>query len=179
MDSSETDNDAPFVALLTSHQSALRLYVHSLMPGDPSAADVTQQANSTIWKKRADFTPGTHFKAWVFSIARYEVLNHRKRQTREDKRLVFSDALEDLIADELPQHATNLEARQAALRGCLGKLRSADRELVQHRYFHRTPLKEYAEQIQRSADGLKVTLHRIRAALARCIDSKLSEEGNA
>ncbi|MFT4637892.1 MAG: RNA polymerase sigma-70 factor (ECF subfamily) [Verrucomicrobiales bacterium] len=149
------------------------------MPCNPSAADATQQANSTIWKKRSDFTPGSHFKAWVFSIARYEVLNFRKRQTREDKRLVFSDTLEDLIAEELPEHATHLEDRQAALRHYLTKLRGEDRELVQHRYFHRNPLKEYAEQIQRSASSPKGTLHRIRTALAKYIEIEISKEGNA
>ena len=37
--------DAEFVALLTSHQQALRLYVASLLPGSPEAADVAQQGD--------------------------------------------------------------------------------------------------------------------------------------
>ncbi|MEM6278217.1 MAG: sigma factor, partial [Verrucomicrobiota bacterium] len=86
-----------FVALLTSHQSAVRFYVASLLPGEARAADVAQQANITIWNKRADFEPGTNFKAWAFSIARYEVLNFRKKEAR-DARLQFSDELEEIIA---------------------------------------------------------------------------------
>ena len=89
----DSDPDSDFVALLTEHQTALRLYVASLLPGDPSAADVSQLANSTIWKKRSDFELGTNFKAWIFSIARYEVLNYRKQQAR-DARLIFSDEVE-------------------------------------------------------------------------------------
>ena len=42
------ENDSEFVALLTRHQQALRYYVASLMPGNPEAPDVAQQANSTI-----------------------------------------------------------------------------------------------------------------------------------
>ncbi|PWG73383.1 RNA polymerase subunit sigma-24, partial [Enterococcus hirae] len=71
------EQDEAIVALLTEHQSALRLYVASLLPGESSTPDVAQQANATIWKKRDDFEIGTNFKAWAFSIARYEVLNFR------------------------------------------------------------------------------------------------------
>ena len=177
MAASPTDPDADLVALLTSHQSALRLYVQSLMPGDVAAADVTQQANTTIWKKREDFTPGTNFKAWIFAIARYEVLSHRKRLSRDQKRLVFGETLEDLIAEELPHHGRDLEAEHAALQACLSKLRAVDRELIHHRYQQRTPLKDYAAQVQRSAPGLRVTLYRIRNTLARCITKELAEEG--
>lgn len=82
--------DSEIVALLTQHQSAIRFYVSSLLPGEARAADVAQQANLTIWDKRSDFKPGTNFKAWAFSIARYEVLNFRKKEAR-DARLQFSD----------------------------------------------------------------------------------------
>lgn len=179
MDTSREDPDAGLVALLTSHQSALRLYVHSLMPGDSAAADVTQQANTTIWKKREDFTPTTNFKAWIFAIARYEVLNHRKRLSQDQKRLVFSETLEDLIAEELPQHDRDLEAAHSALERCLSKLRPQDRELIHHRYQQRPPLKDYATQVKRSASGLRVTLYRIRNALAKCIANELAKEGRA
>ncbi|MEM1440747.1 MAG: sigma-70 family RNA polymerase sigma factor [Verrucomicrobiota bacterium] len=164
-----------FVALLTSHQSAVRFYVASLLPGDARAADVAQQANITIWNKRADFEPGTNFKAWAFSIARYEVLNFRKKEAR-DARLQFSDELEEIMAEELVSQSGDLEARQAALRHCLGKLRSADRKLIQHRYFEDTSLKDYASSVGRSVGGLKVTLHRLRSGLAQCVLGRLATE---
>ncbi len=173
------EHDAEMVSLLTRHQSALRLYVNSLLPGDPAADDVAQLANRTIWQKRDTFTPGTHFKAWIFSIARYEVKNHRKRQSRDQAQLVFAPALEDLIAEELPQQSADLEKQFRALRHCLSKLRAKDRELILHRYFHRTPLRDYADLINRSVGGLKVTLHRLRSSLADCITEQLAKEGRA
>lgn len=172
-----SDPDTDMVSLLTNHQSALRLYVNALLPGDPGAADVAQQANRTIWRKREDFTPGTHFKAWIFSIARFEVKNYQRRQSREQSRLVFSDALEELVAEELPHHSLDLEREQGALRLCLSKLKPNDRDLIQHRYFHRTPLKEYADLVGRSVGGLKVTLHRLRSILGDCISKQLAREG--
>tara|TARA_R110002096_G_scaffold67332_13_gene163441 strand:+ start:4035 stop:4577 length:543 start_codon:yes stop_codon:yes gene_type:complete len=173
MENPETDQDSEFVALLTEHQAALRLYVVSLLPGDTAAADVAQQANSTIWRKRADFELGTNFKAWIFSIARFEVLNFRKRQAKDARRLVFSEELEDMIAEELPAQADDLAERQLALRGCLEGLKSGERELILTRYFKDTPLQEYANEIGRSVGGLKVTLHRLRNRLQTCIEQKL------
>lgn len=176
----DPDNDSEFVALLTEHQSALRLYVASLLPGETSAADVAQQANATIWKKRADFELGTNFKvkawifkAWIFSIARYEVLNFRKKQAKES-RFVFSDELENLIVEELPAQDHDLEERHRRLRFCLSKLRPADRNLIEHRYFKAQPLQDYADGVGRSVNSLKVTLHRLRNRLQRRIESQLS-----
>ena len=173
---SSAEQDSQIVALLTEHQLSIRLYVQSLLPGDSGAHDVAQTANSTLWKKRDDFEIGTNFKAWAFAIARFEVLNYRKKQAREARRLVFSEEMENFIADELPQHEDELEERQIALRGCLEQLKPAERELILHRYFERTPLKDYAEQIGRTAGSLKVTLFRVRNKLQRCILLKMPGE---
>ena len=94
---------------------------------------MVQQANATIWTKRTDFEPGTNFKAWAFSIARFEVLNYRKQQAR-DARLVFSDELEQTIATELADAPDDFQDRHEALKACLRKLRHEDRELLLHRY---------------------------------------------
>ena len=110
----DKSQESAIVALLTELQMPLRLYVNSLLPGDPSAKDVTQQANATIWKKRLDFTPGSNFKAWAFSIARFEVLNYRKRLAKE-ARLHFSEDLEQTFATEMSEFAEDWDSRMQAL----------------------------------------------------------------
>lgn len=172
MSAPDTDPDSEFVSLLTEHQGAMRLYVASLLPGNPAAADVAQQANSTIWRKRDDFELGTNFKAWIFSIARFEVLNFRKQKAR-DARLVFSEDLEEIFAQELPDLEDDFDARQGALRSCLDELKTADRNLITHRYFKSTPLQDYADETGRSVAGVRVTLHRLRNRLQECIERKL------
>lgn len=168
----DAEHEQQFVALLTEHQLSLRLYVQSLLPGDTGAHDVAQQANATLWKKRADFVIGTHFKAWAFSVARFEVLNYRKQQAR-DSRLVFGEELELLMAEDLAERVDETERRHKALKGCLQKLRDADRELLLHRYSAAGTLDDYARRTGRSTGGLKVTLHRLRNALLACIENQL------
>lgn len=173
METSEDNNrESQIVALLTAIQVPLLLYVRSLLPADPAAGDVAQQANATIWQKRAEFELGTNFKAWVFSIARYEVLNYRKRQAR-DARLVFSAELEQTIAAELSDAHDDIQRRHEALQHCLGKLPARNRDLILHRYSSAGTLAEYAARVGRSAGGLKVTLHRLRNALLACIQQQL------
>jgi RNA polymerase sigma-70 factor (ECF subfamily) len=170
-----TDHESQIVALLTDIQLPLRHYVQSLLPGDSHAHDVAQQTNATLWKKRADFEPGTNFKAWAFSIARYEVLNYRKQQARDARLgLQFSDELEEVMAQELADEKENFDERQAALKSCLDKLRPADKQLILHRYFKNETLQAFAAQVGRSVGSLKVTLHRLRGNLQACIERNLA-----
>lgn len=171
MDPKETD--AAIVSLLTQHQPALCLYVQSLMPGDSRSEDVAQETNAKIWEKRGDFEIGTHFKAWAFSIARFQVRKYRFSQAK-DARLVFCDEIEDVIADEMVSEIDDLSDHQIALRSCLQMLKPADRDLIHHRYFKHTPLKEYSIEIGRSIGGLKVTLYRLRNRLQICIEKRIA-----
>ncbi|MCG8601002.1 MAG: sigma-70 family RNA polymerase sigma factor [Verrucomicrobiales bacterium] len=172
----ESKQDEEVVSLLTEHQTAIRFYISSLLPGEARAADVAQQANITIWNKRDDFEPGTNFKAWAFSIARYEVLNFRKKEAR-DARLQFSDELEEIISGEISSHVDDIDERHEALRECMQKLKQSDRDLIHHRYFETTSLADYAQQVGRSAAGLKVSLHRLRSGLAKCIEKRVGRKG--
>ncbi|MFZ9747048.1 MAG: sigma-70 family RNA polymerase sigma factor [Opitutaceae bacterium] len=171
----DDDRELQIVALLTEVQLPLRLYVRSLLPGDPAASDVAQQANATLWRKRDAFELGTNFRAWAFRVARYEVLNYRKRQAR-DARLVFSERLEETFAEELAGPADDLAARHEALKQCLSNLRGKDRDLILHRYAGGGTLADYAARTGRSEGGLKVTLHRLRNALLACIRGQLQQK---
>lgn len=168
----EGEREARIVALLTDLQLPLLCYVRSLVPEGSAARDVAQNANSTIWEKRSEFELGTNFKAWAFSIARFEVLNYRKKQAR-DARLVFSEGLVETIAEEMVDESVDVRRRHEALRSCLRKLRPGDRELLLHRYSSEVPLGAYAQKVGRSVGGLRVTLHRLRNALLACIQREI------
>ena len=171
-----TTDDSQFVALLTEVQLPLVLYVRSLMPANQAASkDVAQQANVKMWEKRQEFRIGTNFKAWAFSIARYEVLNYRKRSAR-DAKLMFRADLQEAITQDLSMAETELESKQAALMSCLSSLRPNEKQLIMHRYASAGTLAEFAKTAGRSAGGLKVTLHRLRNRLLECIRRKLAAE---
>ena len=172
---SQTEHDAKIVTLLTEIQLPLMLYVRSILPVSSMAKDVSQQANVKIWEKRNDFQLGTNFKAWAFSIARFEVLNFRKQQAR-DARLMFSPDLQDAITAELLERQGDVRPMHDALRGCLTTLKQKEKQLLLHRYACADTLANYAREVGRSVGGLKVTLHRLRNKLLDCIHRKLASQ---
>ena len=174
----EIHDESSFVTQLTECQLPLRLYARALMPGDGAASDVVQQANTKIWEKRGDFRPGTNFKAWAMAIARFEVLNHRKRQSR-DARLRFSDELETTVASEIAGLTGDLLDRHEALRECMKSLKPESRELLMRRYASKETLAEFSSRLGRSVGGVKVTLCRLRTSLAECIERRLLAPGES
>ena len=167
---------AEFVTLLTEHQPDLWAYIITLMPGHPDVADVLQETNLVLWSKQEKFETGTNFRAWAFAIARFEVLNHLKKQKR-NRILLLDEELLDTISHEAPEAIAPAEQRLKALEFCLEKLRPQDRELIDHRYWSRQGLDEFAEQVGRSVSALSVTLHRLRAALRKCVKDQIATEG--
>jgi RNA polymerase sigma-70 factor (ECF subfamily) len=51
------------VQLLVTHQSVIRAFVISLLPGVSETDDVIQNTNEILWTKRESFELGTNFKA--------------------------------------------------------------------------------------------------------------------
>ena len=167
-----------FIRLLTEHQNAIRAYISSMMPGSPSVQDILQETSLLLWEKRDNFVLGTNFIAWAFAVARYRVLDHR-RKMRRDQRLVFSDELLDTLA--LPPEETlsdQLNARRKALTECLSRLSSKNREIIKCRYDADTSIEDYAAETGRSAGALRVALFRIRQSLKSCIQQKVGMELN-
>ena len=156
---------------LTAHQGSILAYIRSLMPGQMGAQDVLQQTNVTLWGKREDFKLGTNFKAWAFTVARYQVMSQRARMKRRAW-MVFDDEIAERFAAEIDVD-DNLEEAFCALDSCLSKLREKDLELLKVRYSSNMGLDEYAKQIGRSAGTLKARLFKIRASLRECLEAQL------
>jgi RNA polymerase sigma-70 factor (ECF subfamily) len=107
------------------------------------------------------------------------VLNYRKQQAR-DSRLWFSDELEQMITDEVPQLLSDLPQQQIALRMCLGEMKAENRELLLARYRGEESISQLATRVGRSVGGVRVTLSRLRDALQKCIQQRLETgEGSA
>lgn len=170
----DEDPDIDFVKLLADHQTVIRSFVISLLPGAPGVDDVIQETNALMWKKRAEFEIGTNYRAWALTIARFQVMSHR-RILRQRRWVTLDSDVAELLADELESQPDPdfTERRIEALRTCIGQVRPEDRDLLMQRYWHKTRLQDFAVIHGRSLNGLKVQLFRLRAALKRCIESQL------
>ncbi len=166
-----------FVRQLTNCQGVLQSFITSLMPGHPDTADVLQETNLVLWEKMDEFEPGTNFRAWAFTVARFKALGHLKK-CRNSKLLLFDDELLARICEAATERDLELhDAKVHALTQCMAELKPKDQELVNVRYHSRQTLEHYAKQVSRPVASLYVTLGRLRTVLRRCIKSRLKQEG--
>ena len=156
-----------YVTLLTQNQARLYAYILSLMGSREQALDVLQETNLVLWRKADDFELNTNFIAWAFSVARFKVLAHRQRLSRN--RMVFDDELLDLIANEISDETDDFAERQDHLNHCLKELRENQRALIHQRYAESEAIKTIAQQTGKTPNAVTKTFHRIHVALMRCI----------
>lgn len=163
-----------FDRLLADHVASIRLYVRSLMPGYEGVDDLAQETLLKLWEKRDEFTSGTHFKAWAFQIAKFLVMNQRRKLARSPVVLLDEELLEAIDRRWMEQEATINDDHHAALSRCLETLKPDDRRLLHTRYATDESLETYAEQEGTRPGTLKARLFRLRDALRDCIERRLS-----
>lgn len=136
------------------------------------ARDVLQEVNIIMVRKRQSFVTGTNFKAWAFSIARFEGLAYLARHKRVQW-CTLDSGLIDSLADAAEEKAEKVSAQALALEQCKKLLPEASLQLLEHRYERRTPLENLACAWKTTEGALKQKLFRIRARLKKCIEKKL------
>lgn len=158
--------------LFVPHASALRGFVHALMPDFARADDIVQETFLTITKKAAAFEPGTNFLGWACTIARFKVME-AGRKARNSTTL-SPDIIESLCACEPESEASDERLRHLA--ECLKKLAPQSRPAVEMRYQQAHKPAEIAVRLGWTAESVYVALSRARALLRECAARKLAQE---
>ncbi|BCX47571.1 DNA-directed RNA polymerase sigma-70 factor [Haloferula helveola] len=147
-------------------QGRLRAYLTASLGDAHDAADVLQEANLVLWRKRADFEPGTSFWAWAQKVAYFQIMAFRKRRKRD--RLVLDDDVLNLLATE----ATPLledESDASRLPACMKALPDRQREVIEAHYFEKQSLKALALRLSSTPAAIGQLLYRARLNLQRCL----------
>lgn len=164
--------------MVTEHQNEIYVFIRSMIFNPDDARDILQDVNIVLMRKREKFVLGTNFKAWAFTIARFECLSYLSRYKKVQWTTLDTGLLESLasIAEE---EAEDIKPWIRALRTCLQSLPEEFRQLIHHRYKQRIPLETTAKNLQTSVPALKQKLYRIRNNLRKCILQRLEDENNA
>jgi RNA polymerase sigma-70 factor (ECF subfamily) len=137
------------------------------------AEDVVQESGLVLWKKFHEYQPGTDFVRWACQIARYQSLKLRARRFRGPQ-LFSNEFLAMFAAASEEKSQAELEMRRKVMLQCMQELRAADQDLIARRYQKGTSTREVAAALNRSAQGTRRSLQRIREALAKCVRRKLA-----
>jgi len=153
---------------LTAAQSHLYAFIGSLLGSTREAPDVLQETNLVLWQRSAEYDPARPFLPWAYTLARYQVMTHRKKISRD--RVVLDDDLMGEVAAAVASRNHNLEDRLRALGECIGKLPGPQRDLIRRRYADGQAVKALAAERGQPPKALAVLLYRIRLALGKCIE---------
>ena len=171
----EEEFDAEMMGLIAAHQNDLLAFLRSLIPSEQDPEDVLQNANIVLWRKRKQFELGTNFKAWSFSVARWEALSCLKDAKRKNW-LLFDSEIASLVEEDMyGQARTRWSEWGEELDLCLGMISEKNNQLLRDRYERGMTVEECAKKWNRSEGGLRVTLHRLRLSIRQCMEKKMKE----
>jgi RNA polymerase sigma-70 factor (ECF subfamily) len=165
-----------FARLFAKHDRWLFSYLVTLLANPAHAEEVFQEVCVIVWRMSDQFELGSDFVKWVSVIAHNQVRKFRRESKRSGFQL--SEITCERLAADAARGADLFEFRRDALRNCLGKLATGDRQLIQRCYSDSTAsFKTIAEEVGRPVNTVYKALNRIRRSLQQCIDRSLSAEG--
>ncbi|MCP5537862.1 MAG: sigma-70 family RNA polymerase sigma factor [Akkermansiaceae bacterium] len=169
-------------------QPSLLAYLVSRAGGDFAAAeDCLQEVAVAVWKKFDPQWDAEHFRRFAFRCADIECRRLHRRKATEGKRTVsLSPDVLELVGRDIrdsPCEDSGLQrARVKALNLCLDALDAGQRELIDARYADgggEHPANSLADIASRRGvkmDSIYKRLERLRDALGKCIDKRMSAE---
>jgi DNA-directed RNA polymerase specialized sigma24 family protein len=92
---------------------------------------------------------------------------------RRAPKVVADSELLDLVERALDEHQDHWADRRQALMECIDRLPEKSKQLLHMKYNQGLSIAAIAERLQRSVDGLKMALCRVRQALLDCAEQKL------
>jgi RNA polymerase sigma-70 factor (ECF subfamily) len=173
-DSIPHDTYEQFIRLFVAQEGRLRAFLRTLVPSLDELDEVMQETSLVAWRKFSQFEPGTDFLAWLATIGRFEAL--RWRRDRAADRLVFSEQLCELLADEALAETETREAERRALDLCLEKLPTRQRQWLAAAYQPGVKFREVAQTSGKSVEAFYKMLQRVRALLSQCIQRELERQ---
>jgi len=172
---------AAFEVVLRLYERSLRAWLAAHVPIGIDVDEIAQRSFVAAFSRLEEFEIGTNFGAWLFTIARYQLMSEKTRLRRiADYHARYGPELLqrelDRRCDESPEvWTTKLEH----LERCLELLGDHLRRFVTWRYDEEIPLQEMAARSGRSVPAVKKQLWKIRGKLQECIDARLATEGGA
>jgi len=173
-----TGDRSAFEEIVRSCHRRLRAWVAAHCPPGGDADEVAQRTFLAVYTRLNEFQDGTNFNAWLFAIARFQLMTEATRLRRQaDYHARFAP---ELLSRELDRRAAGPDdATQDRLRHlstCLDRVPEQDRRVLDWRYRDQLPIEDMASRTGRSGAAMKKLLWTLRLKLRECIDAKLSAE---
>lgn len=162
-----------FDAIIRAFEGSLRTWAIAHCPPGGDADDVAQRTFIEIFRRIAEYRPGSDFRAWLFTVARFQM---RAEITRLQRITDYHQRYAPrAMADEMLRRGDSkdfeAEQRLNQLKLCVQKLPESHRQLLAERYEEGLPLDEIARRANRSVGAIKKHLFVLRSKLLDCVQT--------
>jgi len=167
-----------FASIVHHYQRRLRSWLACHCPPGADADEIAQRTFLAVFTRLSEFDTGTHFDAWLFTIARYQLMTEVTRLRRQaDYQARFAHDLHSRELERRLARPDQLTAdRLGHLPDCLQRVPERDRQVLDWRYRDQLPIDEMATRLGRSTASVKKLLWVLRGKIRDCIDAKLTAE---
>ena len=154
-------------------QPSVLAFLVASTPQFSDAEDLLQEVAAEVAIQFDKYDPGRPFLPWALWVAKIKIADFYRGRKRE--KLVFvSEVLDSLAGACARMHEAMAEEHQA-LGECLQLTSGRTRELLTLRYAQDMKPRQIAAKLGLSAAAVRVTLSRIRTALAECVRQRLGK----
>jgi RNA polymerase sigma-70 factor (ECF subfamily) len=136
------------------------------------AEDLAQETFLVAFSKLSSYELGTNFRAWLLSIAKFQLSNHwRKTKGRANTMDKFRHDIAEAIQPEMMKATNQFEKEQIAkLLACIAKLPDRTRHLIRAG-LDGVRVESLAEELKVKPNAIYQIRHRAHIALRKCMES--------
>lgn len=145
--------------------------------GQPAEAeDVVVDSMYEVWNSAGRFEGRSLVRTWLFSIARFRLLDRMRKRAPEES--VDIEQLADVLPSDDEGGFAALAQRQRAeqVAQCMEKLSPEHRECVHLVFYMEMPLAEVAEIQKCPENTVKTRLFHAKRNLKRCLERRLRKD---
>ena len=156
MQAAQNGSEASYGELLTDVAEALRIYFKKRIHNETEIEDLVQEVLLGLHKARHTFDPKQPFAAWMYSIARYKMIDYFRKHKKQADWIPLEDLGDDHFASEM----TNSEQAEQVLKEALQQLPEKQRLAFISLKLDGHSIKETAEKYNVTESAIKVSAHR-------------------
>ncbi len=153
-----------FMDLIVSNQKKIFAYILSIISNHADAEDLLQETLAIMWEKFDSYEAGTDFAAWGVAIARFRILNFRKKH-----KAFLSNEVIEILEQETAERLDGLDDQLDILKECIKKLSLKDKKLLKMRYERDLTFEKIAGQFGLTASGICRAISRTHLRLTQCL----------
>lgn len=167
-------NDNDIAKAVVENDLSLRAFVSVSIRNSSAVDDVMQE----IWKaavtKIKRYDSSRPFRAWLFGIAKMQVLKWRQSAAR-NRECLLPEVI-DVVAVTALENTDETDYRLSIMKTCLGKLSSSDCEMLNLKYYHGMRLTDIAQKLGKNVAAVEMAATRARRNLKNLMDKAIRVE---